>query len=87
MNEVLNYEDSDNPLTLDMRICYSFNEDINPSFIAKSVYWTTHVIGTGNGNGFVDKQLDLARKNFPNVDSYSGNKNKLLIIVQSGVFQ
>lgn len=87
MNEVLNYEDSDNPLTLDMRICYSFNEDINPSFIAKSVYWTTHVIGTGNGNGFVDKQLDLARKNFPNVDSYSGNKNKLLMIVQSGVFQ
>ena len=83
IKEVLNYEDPDNPLTLDIRICYSYNEDMNPAYTAKSVYWTTHIIGTGNGNGYADKQLDLARKLFPNLDSYSSNKNKLLMIVQS----
>lgn len=81
LNEVQHYDATEPPLTMDIRICYSFNEDMNPSFVNKSVYETQHVLGTSYGNGSLEKLSQLGRKIYPSVDSYWNDRNKLLIIL------
>lgn len=80
--EVLNYEDADNPFTLDIRICYSFNENFEPKYTDKVVYFTKHIIGCkpiyGNNTGDVgrkEKQIKFVNEVFPDFDSYSKNKS------------
>lgn len=81
INEVQDYTEDENPLTLDIRVCYAFDEEIRESFVNKSVFCTLHVLGTDNGNGFAEKLFRMGESLFPEVNSYKDDKDKLLIIL------
>lgn len=72
--EVLTYNDSDNPFNLDIRINYSFNEDMNESLTHKLIYYTKYVIGTEVFYGDVENQ---ERKLIPTIDTYTGLPNSM----------
>lgn len=82
-DEVLSYNDEETPLNLDFRICYSFSEDMKPSFINRAVYYTKHAIGSERNK---TKQEDyiLAKKLFPSLDSYQSDKNVLVLRLWKG---
>lgn len=73
-SEVLTYNDSDNPFNLDVRINYSFNEDMSESLTHKLVYYTKYVLGTDVFYGDVDNQ---ERKLIPTMDTYTGLPNSM----------
>lgn len=78
--EVLTYNDDENPFVLDMRLCYSFSEDMKPNYTQKSVYYTKHIVGSDylkGGSFFISVSAERARKIFPELDSYDAGPNKL----------
>ena len=82
INRGLNtYEDSENPMNLDFRICYSFSPEMNPNFTNRAVYYTKHTLGTGPGsNKSYNKE---ARKLFPSLDDYDKQSNTLVMYIWS----
>ncbi|MBO4454251.1 MAG: hypothetical protein J5761_04265 [Paludibacteraceae bacterium] len=78
------YSGSDNPMSLDFRINYSYSPDMNPSFVNKSVYYTKYCIGTfpvGSWSVLNKKDNDEARKWFPSLDAYEKAPNTLVLHV------
>ena len=74
------YEYDDNPLTLDMRMCYSFNESMTPNFINRSVYYTKYAVGAErakNGMLNVPYERESAIKACPAVNDYLNSSDKL----------
>lgn len=71
--EVQNYEQSNSPLTIDIRMCYSFTEDLATTFVNKSQFSAIHVVGS---NGYPE-----AKKLFPDIDTYERSDNKLNLFV------
>lgn len=69
--EILTYEATDSPFTLDFRMCYSFNDDMSNSLTTKSVYYTKHAVG-GSRNA---SPKELTK--FPIIDSFQSSKNKM----------
>lgn len=80
VGEVKNFEYDDNPLTLDMRLCYSFNESMTPNFINRSVYYTKYAVGAERAKGGlldVEHERESAIKTCPVVNDYLNSSNKL----------
>lgn len=80
VGEVKNFEYDDNPLTLDMRLCYSFNDSMTPNFINRSVYYTKYAVGAERAkNGMLDvpHERESAIKTCPAVNDYLNSSNKL----------
>lgn len=78
--EAKTYEFDDNPLTLDMRICYSFNDNMTPNFVNRSVYYTKYAVGTERSKGGlldVPHERESAIKTCPVVNDYLNSPNKL----------
>lgn len=78
--EVLDYTDDNNPLTLDMRLCYSFSQDMSPKYTTRSVYYTKHIVGSdyNKGGGFsITTSKERALKTYPELDSYNAAPQKL----------
>lgn len=78
--EVLNYTDDNNPLTLDIRLCYSFSQDISPKYTTRSVYYTKYIVGSDYNKGgtfSITTSRERARETFPELDSYNAAPNKL----------
>lgn len=71
--QVLNYEADDSPLTIDVRMCYSFTEDLATTFVNKSQFSAIHIVGS---TGYAE-----AKKLFPDIDSYEQSENKLNLFV------
>lgn len=78
--QVLHYDDDENPLTLDMRLCFSFSEDMSASLVNRAVYYTKHVIGTDFMSGG-DFRISVADKRahelFPDLDSYNAAPKRI----------
>ena len=80
VGEVKNFEYDDNPLTLDLRLCYSFNDSMTPNFINRSVYYTKYAVGAERAkNGMLDvpHERESAIKTCPAVNDYLNSSNKL----------
>ena len=80
VGEAKTYEFDDNPLTLDMRICYSFNDNMTPNFVNRSVYYTKYAVGTERSKGGlldVPHERESAIKTCPVVNDYLNSPNKL----------
>lgn len=78
--DVKNYVYDDNPLTLDMRLCYSFNDNMTPNFINRSVYYTAHIIGSDyrKGGKFGNKiAIERATEIYPPFNEYMTSSRKL----------
>ena len=71
--QVLNYEADDSPLTIDVRMCYSFTEDLATTFVNKSQFSAIHIVGS---TGYAE-----AKKLFSDIDSYEQSENKLDLFV------
>ena len=87
--EVRNYDYDDNPLTLDMRICYSFNDSMTPNFTSRSVFYTSHIVGSDYLKGFnVDDNLakERALKIYPPLNDYLNSSNSFYFHIWTSVF-
>lgn len=71
--EVKNYDYDDNPFTLDMRVCYSFNSNMTPNYTNRSVYYTAHLVGSDyvkGGRYLNDADIERAKEIYPPLNDY-----------------
>ena len=83
--ELLSYEGENNPFSLDMRICYSFNENMTPNYVNKEVYYTKHIIGSvyQPKNPFSTKyegDRDMALQVLPTLEKYENDNTKYMFV-------
>ena len=85
MDEVLNYDASNTPLTFDIRMCYSFDEDLTNTFVGKSVFATTHILGVtcNNTNLSYANIIKITKKLFPNIEVYTTTDDKISFFIWS----
>ena len=84
--DILTYTDDNNPLNVDFRICYSFNENMEPNMVNKAMYYTKYVIGTDtkyhNYKDYrYDNSYDSAKKLFPSLDACMSDPNMLVMMI------
>jgi len=80
VGDVKNYEYDDNPMTLDMRLCYSFNDNMTPNYTNRSVYYTAHIVGSDyrKGGKFGNKiAIERATEFYPPFNEYLTSPRKL----------
>lgn len=78
--DVKDYEYEDNPLTLDMRVCYSFNDSMTPSYTNRSVYYTAHMVGVEHYDGLrgdFQGAIEKAKKIYPQLTDYINSPKNL----------
>ena len=78
--EVKSYDYGNNPITLDMRLCYSFHEDMTSDYTHRSIYFTKHIIGSDyrNGGKFSNKAATKkALEAYPPLNDYLTSSNKM----------
>ena len=80
--EVKNYDYDDNPLTLDMRVCYSFDDSMTPNYTNRSVYYAAHIVGsdyvTGGGGQYINElAIERALEIYPPLNDYLTSPKKL----------
>ena len=87
MDEVLNYDASNTPLTFDIRMCYSFDEDMTNTFVGKSVFATTHIVGVtcNNTNLTYANIIKITKKIFPDIEEYMNSDKKICFFIWSAV--
>ena len=85
MDEVLNYDASNTPLTFDIRMCYSFDEDMTNTFVGKSEIVTTHIVGVSfnNTNVTYSNVLKISKKIFPDIEAYTNSDKKISFFIWS----
>ena len=89
IGDVLSYNDSDTPLDLDFRICYSFDEDAKTNFVNRSVYYTKTIVGSTFSikkipldiTSINAKDKQFATKICPSIESYLSDSNKQIVIL------
>ena len=80
--EVKNYDYDDNPLTFDMRVCYSFDDSMTPYYTNRSVYYAAHIVGsdyvTGGGGQYINElAIERALEIYPPLNDYLTSPKKL----------
>lgn len=78
--EVKDYDYDDNPFILDMRLCYSFDENMSTVCNTRTVYYIKHIIGSDykkNGQFKVKFAIDNALQIYPSLDNYLSSSDKL----------
>ena len=93
IGDVLSYNDSDTPLDLDFRICYSFDEDAKTNFVNRSVYYTKTIVGSTfslkklpDFEGLYSEDKQFATKTYPSIDSYLSDSDKLVFYLWAWYF-
>ena len=87
--EVKNYEKDDSPMTLDLRLCYSFEENMTPNYTNRLVYYTKYIIGADyrKGGRFDNKAAtERALETFPSLNDYLTSSKKLYFQIWSPEF-
>ena len=85
--DVLSYNESDSPLDLDFRICYSFDEEAKTKFVNRSVYYTKTIVGStvpafpDKAYSYKTKDIKFATETYPSIDSYLSDSNKLVVTI------